>query len=276
MNDDKQHASDYSTAEVEAAHRVLIEVAQNLGDYADACVLIGGWVPELLILSPETEHTGSIDVDLALNPELLTESNYASLLDTLKQKGYEAGDKPFQLRKEVEVEGRKIPVDVEFLAPKGAKMKKHKPKLVPGFRVLQAAGCSLAFHKPEIVSLEGKMPDGRKNRVTIRVAAIEDEVVMKGYALAGRDKPKDAYDVYFCVKNYPGGPIKLAAALRPRLRDKEVRTGLEHIAGKFRHEGDFGPDTVARFLDKSDEADRAFDRRDAFEQVSRFISELKL
>lgn len=169
-----------------------------------------------------------------------------------------------------------ISVDVDFLAPKGAKMKKHRPKLVPGFRVLEAEGCSLAFRAPVVVTLKGRMPDGRQNQVTIRVAAVEDELVMKGYALAGRDKPKDARDIYVCVKNYPGGPVALASALKPRLNEKEVRIGLQHIANKFGHESDFGPETVARFLNSPDKADRDFDRRDAYEQVDRLLSELGL
>lgn len=276
MSEEKRHAADYSPAEVEAARRVMIEVAQNLGAYAEACVLVGGWVAELLQPEPETTYTGSIDVDLALNPKRLSGDQYASLLDTLKRKGYQPGEKPFQLRKEVEIEGRMISVDVDFLAPKGAKMKKHRPKLMPGFRILEADGCALAFRKPVMVTLDGKMPDGRQNQVTIRVAAVEDELVMKGYALAGRDKPKDARDIYVCVKNYPGGPVKLAAALKPRLGEKEVRVGLEHIAGKFRNESDFGPETVARFLNKPDKAGRDFDQRDAFEQVDRLMQELGL
>jgi hypothetical protein len=37
--------SDYGQREVEAAHRVLIELMQILGEYRDHMVLIGGWVP---------------------------------------------------------------------------------------------------------------------------------------------------------------------------------------------------------------------------------------
>ena len=86
---EKRHAADYTPAEVEAARRVIIEVAQNLGEFAEGCVLVGGWVPELLIPNPEGEYTGSIDVDLALNPERLSGERYASLLDTLRRRGYE-------------------------------------------------------------------------------------------------------------------------------------------------------------------------------------------
>jgi hypothetical protein len=274
MKPEKFHAADYTPSEVEAAKRVMIEVAQNLGEYADACVVVGGWVPELLLPEAEPKHTGSIDVDLALNPKRLSGERYASLLDALKRKGYQPGEKPFQLFKEVKIGREKIRVDVEFLAPKGAKMKKNQPKRVPGFRVLETEGCALAFDDPAIVTIEGKMPDERTNRVSIRVASVADFLVMKGYALAGRDKPKDAYDIYFCLKNYRGGPIALARELRPKLRLKEVRKGLEHIAGKFRSAEDFGPSTVVRFLASGDADEQRFQAQDAFGQVERLLRDL--
>ena len=49
------------------------------------------------------------------------------------------------------------------------------------------------------------MPDGRPNRVELLVATISALLVMKGYALDGRDKAKDAYDIYFCIRSFPGG-----------------------------------------------------------------------
>jgi hypothetical protein len=276
MKPEKYHAADYTALEVEAAKRVMIEVAQNLGEYADACVVVGGWVPELLLPEAEPKHTGSIDVDLALNPKRLSGERYARLLDALKRKGYQPGEKPFQLFKEVKIGREKIRVDVEFLAPKGAKKKKNRPKRVPGFRVLETEGCALAFDDPAIVTIEGKMPDERTNRVTIRVASVADFLVMKGYALAGRDKPKDAYDIYFCVKNYRGGPVALARELRPKLRLKEVRKGLEHIASKFRSAEDFGPSTVVRFLASGDADEQRFQAQDAFGQVERLLQDLGL
>ena len=36
MKPEKYHAADYTPSEVEAAKLVMIEVAQNLGEYADA------------------------------------------------------------------------------------------------------------------------------------------------------------------------------------------------------------------------------------------------
>lgn len=49
------------------------------------------------------------------------------------------------------------------------------------------------------------MPNGGVDRVMITVASIPAPLAMKGYAVSGRDKPKDAYDIYFSIRNYPGG-----------------------------------------------------------------------
>ena len=75
---------------------------------------------------------------------------------------------------------------------------------------------------------------------------------MKGYALIGRDKKKDAYDIYFSVRNFEGGPLALAEACKALLADESVAMGYRNIASKFRHEDDFGPQTVKAFLAESD------------------------
>ena len=165
---------------------------------------------------------------------------------------------------------------MEFLAPKRARVKKNRPQLTPRFRVLEADGCRQAFDSPQRVRIEGEMPDGRRNRVTIQVASVEDFLVMKGFALAGRDKPKDDDDIYFSAKNCRGGPLALANVLRPKLRLSEVRKGLEKITKKFRGPEDFGPATVVRFLNSPDPAGRQFQQRDALEQIHRLLQELGL
>jgi len=49
---------------------------------------------------------------------------------------------------------------------------------------------------------------------------------------------------------------------------------LEHIAGKFRSADDFGPTTVARFLDSAATDEQQFQAQDAFGQVDRLLREL--
>ena len=49
------------------------------------------------------------------------------------------------------------------------------------------------------------MPDGGKNRVEIAVCSIPALLAMKGRAVQGPHKRKDAYDIYYCVRNNPNG-----------------------------------------------------------------------
>ena len=58
---------DYTAEAVEAAKSVLIELMHLLREYRDDIVLIGGWVPELLLPQGPRRHVGSMDIDLALN-----------------------------------------------------------------------------------------------------------------------------------------------------------------------------------------------------------------
>lgn len=59
---------DYTTDAVEAARSVIIELVHILGEYRDNMVLVGGWIPELLLQQSQDSHVGSIDVDLASSP----------------------------------------------------------------------------------------------------------------------------------------------------------------------------------------------------------------
>ena len=58
---------DYTAEGVEAARSVLVELVHLLGEYKDDIVLIGGWVPEVLLPHYTGPHVGSLDVDIALN-----------------------------------------------------------------------------------------------------------------------------------------------------------------------------------------------------------------
>jgi len=63
---------DYDAIQVEAARSVMLEVVRLLAEYRDDIVVVGGWVPALLIPQDRKRHIGSTDVDLALNHRTLT------------------------------------------------------------------------------------------------------------------------------------------------------------------------------------------------------------
>ena len=89
---------------------------------------------------------------------------------------------------------------------------------------------------------------------------------MKGMALADRLKEKDAYDIYYRVRRYPGGLAALADAFRPQM--SLVREGLTKIKQKFLSPDHAGPKWVADFLEIADPAERAIQQRAAYERVA--------
>ena len=269
------HQEDYPPREVEAARRVMTELWQVLGEYRDAMVLIGGWVPELLLPRAIPPHTGSLDVDVLLDPgPLRDEDRYADLVLLLKGRGYEETDKPFKLAKNVTVdEGDPIRVEVDFLLPK--KPRTNRSNVLPEFRAIEADGARFALDHKQALALHGRMPDGRQNTVTLQIASLAAFIVMKAFALDGRDKAKDAYDLYFCLKNAPDGPKGLARALGPDHANPEVFRALEILASKFSSPDDYGPSSVVLFLNPEDPDERRFLARDAHAQMRAFLEGLQ-
>jgi predicted nucleotidyltransferase len=275
MNPEPRHQAEYESRQVEAARRVLVDLGQILASFRDCLVVVGGWVPDLLISEVEEVHVGSIDVDLALDVQKLSDGRYAELLKLLfETRRYRAGAQPFQLLTDVDLGdgGQPVQVEVEFLAAKEVKLKKNKPKLLPDFRVLQADGCGTAFNAPVEIELVGQTIRGAQNIVRLRVASLPDFIIMKAHALAGRDKPKDAYDICYCLTNFPGSLEKLAAAWNQRSEEKDVKRALVILREKFATVDGFGPGQVIEFLDLSSREAQEMQGRRAFELVQKFLT----
>jgi hypothetical protein len=222
MTPEPRLEGDYTDRQVEAARRVLVDVGQVLASFHDAIVIVGGWVPDLLFPSAEPEHLGSIDVDLALDAAKLGDGRYAELLKLLFDTGrYAKGDKDFQLVTTVDLRDGEAPVrvEVEFLAPADVKLKKNRPKLVEDFRALQFPACAAAFGHPKDIEFKGLMISGASNTVHLRVASLPDFILMKAHAVKGRDKPKDVYDLCYCLDEHPDAIRVVAEDWRSRRED---------------------------------------------------------
>lgn len=268
-----RRADDYGTREVEAARRVMTELAQILGTYREAFVLVGGWVPDLLMPNAEERHVGSLDVDLLLNPEKLRAGQYAALLELLEGRGYSQTDKAFKYAKEVELAGGPpVRVEVDFLIPEGAKADKLESR--PDFRAIDLEAGWMALNASEMHDYDGTTLEGGPNRVTLAVVRIEAFVVLKAFALDARAKEKDAYDLVYSLTNWPGESAAVAERIRPYLEDAMVQKALGILDKKFRSAEDYGPQCVAMFLDSGDPDERAFHAQDAFQRVDRLLKAL--
>lgn len=256
MNREPRLEADYTDRKVEAARRVLIDVGQVLAAFLDALVIVGGWVPDLLLPDTSNPHVGSIDVDLALDAGRLGDGRYAELIQLLLGTGrYERGQKAFQLATTVDLgdDEPAIRVDVDFLASSAVKLKKNRPKLVADFRVLQVPVCEVAFNRPENVHLEGRMISGASNSVRLRVVSLPDFIVMKVHALAGREKPKDVYDLCYCLDEFPRAISHVATNWAARQQDPFVQKALAILAEKFETVNHYGPRQFAAFHDSADD-----------------------
>lgn len=273
----------YGPRTTEAVKRVLVELGQVLGGYRGKFAVIGGNVPWLQIDKPETLHIGSIDIDLALDPEALAGGQYKGLIDALLAADYRqpADGEVFQLARDVP--GREgeppIKIVIDFLAPRDAAIKKNRPPLIPEFAVILADGVDLALKYNDLIPVEAEMPEGGRNRVELTVASIPALLAMKGFALHNRKKDKDAYDIYYCIRYYPGGIKALAEACGPLLKNQSAMQGFAMIAAKFPDRDFHGPVTVRRFASEAgilDGRDENEWQTDAFGQVAAFLKAIGL
>ncbi len=266
---------DYTAQAVEAAHAVLIELVQLLGAYREDIVLVGGWVPPILIGNATRPHVGSMDIDLAIDHRKVNDQGYRTIQELLLSHGYTPGRQPHVFIRTVAGPSGDIDVEVDLLAGEyGGTGKGRRHQRVQGITAHKARGCDLAFDLAAQVHLEGLLPGGGRDKVTLRVAGIVPFLIMKGMAMADRLKSKDAWDIYYCLQEYPGGLDAIVDEFRPQLAHGLVREGLEKIAAQFASERHVGPKSVADFEEVTNTEAREFIQRDVFERVHYLLSQL--
>lgn len=283
LGPEPQSAADYTDRVTEAVKSALLEIGQILGSFEGRFAVIGGAVPWLLLDAEDMPHVGTTDIDLMLDAEALGDGEYVHLVEALMGNGYEQREdhRRFQLVRVIEPEddGPPIEVIVDFLMPRDAEIEKNIPPILSEFAVQRASGAELATRFHQLVAIEGAMPGGGRNRVEIAVATIPALLAMKGMALMKRQKRKDAYDTYYCIRNFEGGPAALAEACRPLLEYPAAREGFAGIAEKFATSNSIGPVWVRQFVENTDAVgDRTPDQwqTDAHGQVAVWIEALGL
>jgi hypothetical protein len=186
---------DYIAEAVSAAKSVMIELVHLLGEYREEIVVIGGWVPELLLPVKTKPHIGSIDVDLALDHRTLQAEGYKTIRELLINRGYVPGKQPFIFYRHLRRGDLDISVQVDLLAGEyEGTGRSHRHQQVQDVHARKVRGCDLAFENPVEVTIEGDLPEGGRDSVRVRVASIVAFLVMKGMALDDRLKEKDAWD----------------------------------------------------------------------------------
>ncbi len=267
--------TDYNQIAVKAAYSVLIEVVRILGEYRENIVLIGGWVPQFLFQQKGDLHTGSTDVDLALDHKRIGDEAYKGIHDLLLERAYQPGKQPFIFHRSVTIDGIEVSVQVDLLSGEyEGTSKRHRHQKVQEIRARKVRGCDLAFDDPIELTIEGTLPGGAEDSATIRVASIVPFLIMKAIALDLRLKEKDAYDIYYCLKQYSDKLDDLVAEFRPHLENGLIQEGLAKLSKNFASVAHTGPKFVAAFEEISDTENRIQMERDAFERVNYLLRKL--
>ncbi len=256
MADKPKRASDYKSEHVELVRSACLYVATKLGDLMDEVVVAGGLVPSLLIdqsALPDgvSAHVGTMDLDVGLKLALLDEGRYSTLTERLRDAGFvqdrtEDG-RPTRQRWRVNGLGS---VTVDFLIPPSLPTDQggNLRDIEKDFAAVIAPGLKLAFEDRRRVRIGGKTIFGEKATRDVWVCGPGAFVVLKALAFFERGENKDAYDLYYLIRNFGSGVEDIAACLRPFLDDPEAQRAIEVLRTDFLDHDGVGPRRVAEFL----------------------------
>lgn len=267
---------------VEAARRVMLELWSMLGEYRDTLTLVGGSTPPLLVGDvPNDPYTGTLDVDLIVDPLGVPEETYRTIAETLRARGYwqePRPKQPFQWFRRIGIDGEPITVEIDLLAPATARTgRQHRHEHIEGVPLARrTVGAELVREAYVEREFAGRLPDGRPNRVRLRVASVAVVVVLKALAMADRDTPKDAYDLDYLLAHTAGGPGAVADEFAALPSSDPVTRAVAVLAEKFESIDAYGPTSVAAYRGRTlgtPEADAI--QAAAFARVQRLLEALR-
>lgn len=240
-----------ATARVGAA---CLDLATVLGSLLDSITVVGGLVPSLLI--PEGDpaagfepHPGTMDLDLGLSLAILDTQLYTEIARQLRGSGYRPALSPTGNERLQQWRAPGSDVVIDFLIPRttaGEQDGRIKP-LEHDLGAVITPGLELVERDYQVVTLEGITLRGSQARRDIRVCGVGAYVVLKARAVHLRDKSKDAFDLFYILRNYGTGLEAVASALRPLLDNEIAQEAMQWLSDDFATVGHIGPVRVALF-----------------------------
>lgn len=253
MANKPKRASDYESEQAELARATCLYVATKLGDMMDDLLIVSGLVPSLLVdLAEDVDpHVGTLDLDVGLQLALLNEGRYRALTERLRNAGFKMdvndSGKPTRQRWTITGTGT---VTVDFLvqpSQEGDKAGRLR-NIEADFAAIIAPGLRCAFRDRKKVTLSGSTILGEKATRDVWVSDAGSYVVLKALAFDNRGENKDAYDLFYVLRNYGSGIDDVVARLNPLLDDPEAQRALAILERDFSAPDALGPMRVADFL----------------------------
>ena len=256
MADKPTTAAGYRREHVELVRATCLYVATKLGNLADDVVVIGGLVPSLLIdqtTLPEgvETHVGTMDLDVGLTLAVLDGGRYRTLTERLRRAGFamdtNAQGNPTRQRWKIHA-SEKITIDflIQPSLPddRGGKLR----DIEPNFAAVIAPGLHLAFRDRHQVTLSGTTIVGEHASREIWVCGPAAYLVLKALAFHLRGENKDAYDLFYVLRNYGSSIDEIVEKLKPFAGDSSTLEAMEIIRRDFTSHHGVGCRRVAEFL----------------------------
>jgi hypothetical protein len=257
MPDKPTRADGYPPQQVARVKATCLYLATKLGDLMPELVVVGGLVPSLLIDQQNlaqnvTAYVGTMDLDLGLAFALVSEERYQEVAARLRNAKFKPDQndegKPTRQRWRIS----DPPVTVDFLIEPetaGGKPGSLFP-LTNDWAAIIAPGLHLAFQNNKMVTLSGQTIAGETvaGGREVRVCGAGAFLVLKSLAFRIRGENKDAYDLFYLLRNYGRGVSDVVAELHPLLTDASAVQAMEYLRDDFRDSDAIGPRRVAEFL----------------------------
>ena len=256
MPEKPSRAADYSKEQIQLVKATCLYIATILGDYIKQTVIVGGLVPSILIDQENLpngvdSHVGTMDLDLGLTLAIFDEKKYQAITKRLRSAQFspdvnEQGNLTRQ-RWKIENVGK---VTIDFLVPptSGEDQGGQIKDIEKDFAAVITPGLELAFKDKIKVTLDGNTIFGEKAKRDVYSCGPGAFVVLKALAFRKRAENKDAYDLYYHIRNFGSGVDDVAEALKPLLNEKETKKAIKILKEDFTGNDSVGAVRVARFI----------------------------
>jgi len=198
--------AEYPPRSLAGAEAALLTAWASLERFHGELVLVGGLAVKYLTKQGGGLLPGPVTMDVDFGVTLATEGGqYGSMADDLEGQGFKRDDEGRYVRK-----FETMDVFIDFLT--------EHPTATTGTASVEGVaagvfpGVTRALATRRKVTVEGRDSFGATQKALVPVAGIGALLVLKLNAFAGRQLPKDAYDILLGVSRFADGPEAAIAA----------------------------------------------------------------
>lgn len=220
-------------------------------------------------------------IDIAINPAVIDENRYATIVQLLLNRGYKHSERIlYQFERKIisQVDKKRYAVGIDFLTPKPVKGKgrthRHR-EIQKELMARTLEGCEIAIRSNIKYNIRGILPGNGEIEVEFKMADVVSSLALKGIAIGQRYVEKDAYDIYSICKYYKDGPISVAEELKVKKGDVILQKSLNIIEEKFRSPNAEGPCWIKNFMGAVDQVEIERIKEDAFMNVAEVIKQYR-